>query len=80
MQDSLSLGKKKLFYATCLSFFFIKLCKDQDCVCIIFSDNILPKHVTIYLVSFHYAKQMRVFTVPIKCLRFKHMLLKNEQW
>lgn len=80
MQDSLSLGKKKqtLLCYPC-EFFFIKLCKDQDCVCIIFSDKILPKHVTIYLVSFRYAKSMRVFTAPMKCLKFKHMLLKNEQ-
>lgn len=80
MQDSLSLGKKNLLLCYSFVLFFIKLCKDQDCVCIIFSDKILSKHVTIYLVSsFHYAKQMRLFTAPIKCLRFKHMLLKNEQ-
>lgn len=80
MQDSLSLGKKTQLLCYSFELFFIKLCKDQDCVCIIFSDKILPKHVTIYLVSFHYAKQMRVVTAPIKCLKFKHMLLKNEQW
>lgn len=60
--------------------FFIKLCEGQDDVYKIFNDKILPKHVRIYLVSFRYAKQMGVYTAPIKCLRFKHMLLKNEQW
>lgn len=62
MRDSLSLVKKKTLLCYSFVLFFIKLCKDQDCVCIIFSDKILQKYVTIYLVSFHYAKQMRVFT------------------
>lgn len=60
-------------------YFFIKLCRGQDDVCEIFNDKILPKHVMIYLVSFRYAKQMGVYAASIKCLRFKHMLLKNEQ-